>query len=108
MAKTITIPAPISDNLALAMRVSGIVCLGAAALGVVALLDGFPAGGLSGIQWAVIMPVMGGAGWWSRSTCSLSACRGTCGCANLAQGSGRSHPDTCHGLVITGPRLHGR
>jgi hypothetical protein len=59
MAKTITIPAPISDNLALAMRVSGIVCLGLAAFGAFAVLAGISAGGFCG---AVYLPGMIGVG----------------------------------------------
>jgi hypothetical protein len=58
MAKTITIPAPISDNLALSMRISGIVCLVMAAVGGIALLGGLPGGGLSSLMWAVLMPLM--------------------------------------------------
>jgi hypothetical protein len=57
MANPITIPAPISRNLALAMRISGIVCLGTAALGVVALLEGgLPVSGLSGFCSAAFLP----------------------------------------------------
>jgi hypothetical protein len=33
MARTITIPPPVSNNAALAKQINGIVCLGAAALG---------------------------------------------------------------------------
>jgi hypothetical protein len=61
MAKTLTIPAPVSNNVALAMRLSGVVCLGTAAVGVIALMGGLVSG-LSGIQCSVIMPIMFGAG----------------------------------------------
>jgi len=40
------------------MRISGIVCLGLAAVGGFALLGGLPGGGLSGLMWAVFMPLM--------------------------------------------------
>jgi hypothetical protein len=51
MAKPITIPAPISSNVALAMRISGIVCLGAAAIGAFAVLGGLSVGGFWGAAY---------------------------------------------------------
>jgi hypothetical protein len=59
MAKTITIPAPVSDNLALAMRVSGLVCLGTAAVSAFAVLSGLAVGGFWGV---VYLPGMIGVG----------------------------------------------